>query len=277
MDNVSLHFFNNGVNNGDVTFVSKDGIKINCHSGVLNKATDYLIGLTSWQEIKLDHNSEEICSALSLIYGARVYDLPLCSLKTMNNESVQKNNARTLRIMNIILVLDTLKATRYEVMKLGLEHLFERSVWQQNWVHVFKQIINDPRFNDLVKILIRKAEVFIYSTNRSEIPNDILRLLLRHFTFEPFFNGKDDHCLVNYTRREFISVLTNDNGARCQSIWNFMKKKFWSEEDNMEIEPFFDMDKSISQIKEELIADNYTDVSHHLQAYRLQCEYHKKH
>lgn len=146
MDQTLKTLFNDGNNNGDITIICENDIKIKCHSFVLEHETEYwkrFKDFTSRQmvevkrEFKLDYDSEIIIAAINRLYNSNY-----------------KFDLACYQIIEVLSLIDMLQVKIFSQISKELAIIFCRNLTIDIWEKYVNVIIVSDAHKELYPMFI---------------------------------------------------------------------------------------------------------------------------
>ena len=192
MDKSLIKLFNNGVNNGDLTIVSDDGQKINCHSLVFQCETAFWNGAAHFRQSQIKVHS----NVIDLDYHSKVI---FAALNKMYTSNYVLSNLLPEEIIDLVNLLDELVVSNGQTIKKELAELFYKQLTKENWSALFAAVANSIHHKELCDAA------------------------LEYYLYEMMVNNKPDMfdlaCEENKVLCEFYEIHKNDV-IKPKKVWS---------------------------------------------------------
>ena len=182
MDNHTNKLFNNGINSGDITIVSNDGNRINCHSSVIDFHNNLSTTMSSFRE-KQNNTSKTV----NLDYEDRIIIIALNKLYSPHDIFT---NLDINDIMELIALYDYLQVINLDEIKSELIVLFKNELTKENWPVLFNVVTITDIYEELVDVMLEYYydNIMRYSKPNNFELNTIARRILDAFYDK--YNGR---------------------------------------------------------------------------------------
>ena len=257
MDEQLVGLFNNGSNQGDLTIISSDNVKIQCHSFILMSTTEFDI---SEKEIKLNYHSSIIRIVLNKIYNSSYqFTQHLEIAGKPNDEPIYKTDM----IFDIFDLVIEMKIITYAKFRNELVSLLDYSINNQNWQKILEKILDYQSYKFLIDFIVDKAKIFLDGIEKEDLPLKIFKPLERYFIYYPIIASKPDSTfkyIVNKSKWDYLRIDDNNSKEVCDSIVFFLKRnKVWYHYQTINVQNY----KPV---------DNYRNIKYMLRFYKKEYE-----